>query len=172
MVIQTDGVFVMGRSAHHEDATVTTTECSNGIEVKTAVVYPQEAPTERFRLAEVCTADQWLPMMTGALRVGGVRQHDVLIGVSDGAIWIEEKFKTLGVTKHVLDVFHSAMYVDTVMQALGHPAEQRASMRQTWLRGDVSARWWLNASLPSAEQQRQWPPEAIAAGVQPREGRC
>lgn len=163
MVIQTDGVFVLGRAAHHEDATVTTTERGNGIEVKTAVVYPQEAPTERFRLAEVCTADQWLPMMTGALRVGGVRQHDVLIGVSDGAIWIEEKFKTLGVTKHVLDVFHSAMYVDTVMQALGHPAEQRASMRRTWLRGDVSAQWWLNTSLPSAEQQRQWPPEAIAA---------
>jgi hypothetical protein len=50
-----------------------------------------------------------------------------LIGVSDGAIWIEEKFKTLGVTKHVLDVFHSAMYVDTVMQALG-PIRQSSGL--------------------------------------------
>lgn len=163
MVVQADGVIVLGRKT---GANVTAPdlprETGEAIEVKTLTVFRQEAPQERFTAAEACCADDFMPLLAGALRVGGVRQQDDLIGVSDGAVWIEERFRTLGVTQHVLDVFHAVEYVDRLMGEMGWTEKQRAEERQAWLRGECDGGRWLETYV-SASAKRKLSPEGFGA---------
>lgn len=156
IAIQTDGVIVLGRkTGKNVTAPEIPRETGEAIEVKTLTVFRQEAPSERLTIAEACTADEFMPLLAGSLRVANVREQDELIGVSDGAVWIEERFKCLGVTQHVLDVYHAAAYLDTLMEEMGWSAEQRQQERETWLRGNWDGGAWLQTFV-SAPLERKF----------------
>ncbi|MBS3967327.1 MAG: hypothetical protein KGZ60_08765 [Truepera sp.] len=44
-----------------------------------------------------------------------MRQDDVLIGVGDGATWIDQLFDCLGVEQRILDVYHASLYLEQVL---------------------------------------------------------
>ena len=136
-----------------------------GIEIKTALVYPRNAPLERARLASVCSSEQLLPRLAGLIRHAGVRVQDTLIGLSDGAVWIKELFAHLGVEQHILDVFHSSEYLNTVMLALGWDENERQPHRRRWVAGEVRARDWLRDHVPEDLHTRGWEEEACVAAV-------
>ena len=81
VTIEIDGVIVLGQP-----------ELGNcgGIEVKSVVIAPLNAPSQRTMLAGVYQPVQLEALLSGLLRAAGVRTADRLIGVSDGAIWIEQ----------------------------------------------------------------------------------
>jgi len=155
MVLQADGVFVLGRTS-------VTPEQGSGIEIKTALVYPQQAPQQRTRLASVCTASEFLPLCSGLLRHAGLRLQDTLVAVTDGALWLAFLCEVLGVSQHILDVYHSSMYLSVVMEALGWSSERREAMQIQWVQGQWSGRKWLETHLPS-EMRSGWSTEAHTA---------
>lgn len=155
MVFQADGVYVLGRDATGADQ-------SYGIEVKTALVYPQLAPQERTRLASVCTATEFLPLCSGLLRQAEVRLQDTLVAVTDGAPWLASLCQTMGVHQHILDVYHSSSYLETVMVALDWSDARRSAERFAWLEGLWAARDWLQLHLPE-KINPAWTPEAKTA---------
>jgi hypothetical protein len=73
-----------------------------------------------------------------------VTQSDVIIGLSDGAVWITNIMANVGVHRHVLDVFHAATYFHTLLESLGWSAEVREAERRCLLRGDFNVQEWLN----------------------------
>lgn len=153
--IQTDGVIVLGRKTGKNVVnTQLPQETGEAIEIKTATIFRQEAPSDRLTVAEACSADDFLPLLAGMLRAAGVRQDDELIGVSDGAVWIEERFQCLGVTHHVLDVFHAAAYLDTLLVEMNWSAQQREDERQAWLSGQRDASTWLTAYISAPVEQK------------------
>ena len=153
-VLEMDGVCVLGRAAGGS---------CEGIEIKTAVLYPYYQPYERYRLAEGCEAGEFLPLIAGLMREAGVRANDELVVVSDGASWIEGMCQRLGATAQVIDVYHACEYLDTVMQVLGWDETQRRRERQRWYRGEVNAAAWLADHLPAPEVWLAWPEEAQTA---------
>lgn len=146
MVAQLDGCIVLGRPEEGR--------CS-GVEVKSMVVYPEQAPQERVMHSDVCTAEAFRPACAGLLREAGVRENDVLIGLGDGAIWVAQTLRLLG-AKVILDVYHAASYVDTVMQELGWDEALRADERRAWLRGERSGTEWLQTYLPPEKKRGKW----------------
>lgn len=146
MVAQLDGCIVLGRPEEGQ--------CP-GVEVKSMVVYPEQAPQERAMHSDVCTAEAFRPACAGLLREAGVRENDVLIGLGDGAAWVAQTLRLLG-AKVVLDVYHAANYVDTVMQELGWDDALRAEERRAWLRGEYSGAQWLRTHLPTEQQRQKW----------------
>ena len=76
MVLQLDGVYVLGQP---EDG------CCPGLEIKSAVLYPQASPSERWLLADRCPAEDFLPLLWGLLSQAKVQPADTLIGLGDGA---------------------------------------------------------------------------------------
>ena len=105
--------------------------------------------------SDVCTAETFRPACAGLLREAGVRENDVLIGLGDGAAWVAQTLRLLG-AKVILDVYHAAEYVDTVMQELGWNEELRADERRAWLRGERRGEEWLRTYLPTAEKRQKW----------------
>ena len=97
------------------------------------------------------------------MRHSGVRQQDVLIGVSDGAPWIEGLFDTLGTLQRILDVYHATLYLERVLLAMAWPATERETERRRWLRGEVNARNWFLAYLPPPQVCSHWSAEARTA---------
>lgn len=146
MVAQLDGCIVLGRPEEGE--------CP-GIEVKSMLVYPEQAPQERVMHADVCTAEAFRPACAGLLREAGLRENDVLVGLGDGALWVAQTLRLIG-AKVVLDVYHATDYVDTVMQELGWDEELRAEERRAWLRGEWSGTEWLQTHLPLEENRQKW----------------
>ena len=134
MVLEVDGVRVAGQP--HPS-----THRCEGIGVKTALVYPQQAPRARTRMAGVMKPEL-LPQLPGLLRAAGVQGQDEVVGVS-GAVWIEQLYQTLGIPQ-VIDVFHASQYLEQVMLELGWSAEER----RRWLRGEVAGGEWLGTLLP------------------------
>jgi len=157
MILEVDGVRVSGQP----DAQ--THQCE-GIEIKAALIYPYQSPFERSRLAGVMSADQLLPRVSGLLRQAGVRTQDSLIGVSDGAVWIEQLYQTLGIPQ-IIDVFHATQYLDTVMIQLGWSEVERHHERNSWLRGEINAGQWLKTFCPppTAPDRQTWSDEAKTA---------
>jgi hypothetical protein len=153
MVLQADGVMVLGRPEEGR--------CP-GMEVKSAVLYPQASPSERSMIADIKEAKDFLPLMSGLLRCGCVRQQDTVVGLSDGASWLAELFSSLDIPQ-VIDVYHSSSYLDTVMTALAWSEHERQQERRSWLRGEIRARAWLKRYLPPPVMRRGWPPEAHVA---------
>ena len=153
MVLQLDGVYVLGRPEAGG--------CS-GVEIKTAVLYPQASPGERWMLADVVGAEAFLASVAGLLARAGVTAQDTLLGLGDGASWIETIFDTLAAVR-ITDVFHSCAYLDIIMQALGWQEDERAFHRRCWCRGDVGARDWLQTHLPEPQVWLAWDDEAKGA---------
>jgi len=157
MVLEVDGVRVGGQPQPQ-------THTCEGIEIKCALVYPAHHPRARSRLAGVMTSEELLPRVAGLLRAAGVRAGDVLIGVSDGAVWIEQLYETLGIPQ-VIDVFHSSQYLEQVMQQLGWSEVERGQVRALWLSGQIDAAVWLRTYCPppTAPDRAQWSGEARGA---------
>lgn len=101
-----------------------------------------------------------MPKLAGLVRHAGVRVQDILVGLSGGALWIEGIFDHLGVRKHILDVFHSGEYLNTIMLALGWDDQTRARQRQRGVRGEVRARDWLAQYIPQTTPSNAWMEEA------------
>ena len=80
MVLQTDGVFVLKRPDHGH---------CEGMEIKSAVLYPQNAPQDRVMLAEGCSATEFLPFVAG-LTKRFCHKNDFIVGIGDGAAWVED----------------------------------------------------------------------------------
>ena len=133
VTIEIDGVIVLGQP-----------ELGNcgGIEVKSVVIAPLNAPSQRTMLAGVYQPVQLEALLSGLLRAAGVRTADRLIGVSDGAIWIEQLFQTMGV-EQVVDVYHALEYTGVVMTALGWSAAEQVAERRLWCNAEVNVSSWL-----------------------------
>lgn len=153
MVLQSDGVYVLGQPEQGE--------CP-GLELKTAVLYPQDSPSQRFMLADRCSAEAFLPLLAGLLEAAKLCPKDTLIGLGDGAAWIDKSFEHLQAIR-ITDVYHACEYLDTVMQALGWDETSRARHRRDWYRGDVNARDWLSKHLPDPELWLAWDESAQTA---------
>jgi hypothetical protein len=138
VTVQTDGVIVLERA--HDGV------CA-GIEIKSVLIAPENAPSERTMLAGIYQPSQLLELVSGLLRVAGVRVEDRLVGVSDGAIWIEHLFAMLGV-QQVIDVYHALEYVVVLMNALGWSEVEQASERRSWCKGAVNTGAWLKTFGP------------------------
>lgn len=153
MVLQIDGVYVLGRPE---------AGYCPGLEIKSAVLYPQNRPSERWMLAERCKAEDFLPQLSGLLAQAGIQPEDTLLGLGDGAVWIDNIFEHLD-AKRITDVYHAVEYLDTVMQALDWDEATRAYHRKQWCKGKVNARAWLTEHLPTPELWLTWEGEAATA---------
>ncbi len=157
IVLQVDGVRVLGQPDPQNH------QCA-GIEIKCALVYPQNSPSQRTRWAGVKEAGDCLPLISGLLRQAEVKTSDTLIAVSDGAVWIENLCQSLGIPQ-VIDVFHATQYLDTVLIQLGWTETERTTERTIWLKGEVNALEWLKTYCPpaTAPQRQNWSEEAKTA---------
>ena len=140
MTIQIDGVYVL----EQPEAGV----CA-GIELKSILIAPHNAPRERTMLAGVYKPEELEELISGLLRAAGVRKSDRLIGLSDGAVWIEHLFKTLGI-EQVINVFHALEYADTVMKFLGWSETEQVMERKSWCHGKVNVQDWIMTFAPVA----------------------
>jgi hypothetical protein len=146
MVLQVDGVYALGRPEQG---------VCPGIEIKSVVLYPESAPAERWMLADGITADALLPHVAGLLKQAGVTPNDTLIGLGDGAAWVENIFRQLA-DVHITDVYHACEYLDIIMQAMGWDEVTRTQHRRDWFKGKVSAKAWLERHLPEPECWLTW----------------
>lgn len=138
MIVEVDGVRVLGQP----EAGI-----CEGIEIKSAVIYPVNDPDKRTVLADVCEAQHFTEYVAGLLREAGVRQQDKLVGISDGAAWIKHLYDALGI-EQIIDVYHSSTYLDTLMTSMDWQEEQRTQMRRAWLKGELTATDWLQQHYP------------------------
>ena len=153
MVLQLDGVYVLGCPEAGR--------CP-GLEIKSAVFYPQNSPGQRWMLADRCSAEDFLPLLASLLTEAKLTPQDTLLGLGDGAAWIDTIFSYLGALR-ITDVYHAAEYLDLVMQAMDWDEQTRASHRRDWYRADISARDWLKQHLPDPERWLTWSDKAITA---------
>jgi hypothetical protein len=157
MVLQVDGVRVLGQPDPHNH------QCT-GIEIKCALVYPHNSPSQRTRWAGVKEAGDCLAVISGLLRQAEVKTSDTLIAVSDGAVWIENLCQSLDIPQ-VIDVFHATQYLDTLLIQLGWTESERHIERAIWLRGEINVLEWLKTYCPppTAPQRQDWPEDAKTA---------
>jgi hypothetical protein len=146
VVIEVDGVRVLGQP---QDGVC------EGIEIKSAVIHLVSDPGKRSLLADVCEASVFTGQVAGLMREAGLRQNDDIVGLSDGAEWIKNLFESLGI-EHIIDVYHSSSYLDTIMQTLGWSEAQRLQTRRSWLRGEIAATQWLHYHLPDPRVWLVW----------------
>lgn len=152
-VLELDGVLVLERPSEGS--------CS-GIEIKNVALYPQSSPSRRLVVADVRTAEELYAVVLGLLRMAGVTSDDTLVGIGDGAAWIErivDHYCDVSVT----DCFHAAEYLEKVMVALGWEDSRRAMTRAAWCRGEIDAGAWLATFTPAPEIWLGWDEEAITA---------
>ena len=121
-------------------------------EVKNAVLYSKNTPSERYQLSGVYNAERFLVLILGLLRFARVSQIDRLVGLSDGAVWIAHIFSAVDVNYHILDVFHASSYFETLMLGLGWSGEQRLKERSALLRGELDVFAWLNWNVTSLQR--------------------
>lgn len=132
------------------------------MELKTAVLYPQANPSQRWMLAERCSAEDCLTLLAGLLKQANVTASATLIGLGDGAAWVERSVEHLQ-AKLITDVDHATEYLDTVMQALDWDDATRQHHRRAWYRGEVNARDWLAQHLPAPDIATSWDADAQTA---------
>jgi hypothetical protein len=145
MVLQVDGVYALGRPEQG---------VCPGIEIKSVVLYCESAPAERWMLAGGITAEALLPQVAGLLKQAGVTPKVTLVGLGDGAAWVENILALADV--HITDVYHTCEYLDIIMQAMGLNEATRAQHRRDWFKGKVSAKAWLESYLPEPELWLTW----------------
>jgi hypothetical protein len=152
MALELDGVRVQGQPVEG---------VCEGVELKTALVYSVNRPSERTRVAGVIKAKDFVNIVAGLLRQAGVRQQDQIVALSDGATWIADLLELLGVLQ-ILDVFHAAEYFEKVLMALGWDDELRSAERCLLLRGEIDMGVWLSTFLRTANVS-SWNEEARIA---------
>jgi hypothetical protein len=152
MVLQTDGVFVLKRPENGY---------CEGMEIKSAVLYPQNAPQDRVMLADGCSAREFLPMLAG-LTKRFCTHHDFIVGIGDGASWVEDALDALADIR-ITDVFHSCQYLEILMQELAWDETKCTHHRKSWCKGDISAQHWLSLHLPPPAQRQDWSEASKAA---------
>ena len=103
-----------------------------------------------------------LPMLAGLLEKANLSPADTLVGLGDGAAWIDNLFDCLGAVR-VTDVYHAVERLDLLMQAMNWNEATRARHRRDWYRGEVSARDWLKAHLPPPEVWLGWEEATLTA---------
>ncbi len=155
-VIEADGMFVMERDKPRPG------QCE-GREVKQAVLFPLSDVEQRHYVAHAGEIEQFAPLVHGLPRHLGMKQNDVLIGIADGAPWLDHLFEDLGVEVRILDVFHATEYLDKVMLALGWDEDKRTAHRASWYRADINARVWLRHYLPDPSVWCTWADNAQTA---------
>jgi hypothetical protein len=153
MVLQVDGVYVLGRPEEGVCA---------GLELKTAVLYPLHSPSQRWMLADRCSSDDFLKQLSGLLKEAKVSAKDTLIGLGDGALWIDKLFDYLKATR-ITDVYHATEYLDTIMQQMNWDEQSRTKHRQAWYRGELNAEEWLVHYLPEPDLWLNWNEKARIA---------
>jgi hypothetical protein len=153
MVLQVDGVCVLGQA--HQG------HCP-GMEIKSAVLYPQNSPRDRWMIADRCSAEDFLPLLAGLLQEAKISPKDTLIGLGDGASWVENALDSL-TSLRITDVYHAVEYLDTIMQAMGWEESTRLLHRKQWVKGKRNARDWLQEHLPDPECWLTWSEKADTA---------
>ncbi len=153
MVLEIDGVYVLGQP---EDGV-----CA-GLELKTAVLYPLHSPSDRYMLADRCSSDDFLVQLSGLLKEANVSLNDKLIGLGDGALWIDKLFDHLKAIR-ITDVYHATEYLDVIMQEMNWDEQTRSQHRRAWCRGEVNAKDWLEAYLPEPDTWLSWTEKAQTA---------
>jgi len=155
-VIELDGVMVI-----EQDKPVKG-QCE-GREVKQALIHPLEDSSEKHHIAQACSSEQFEPWTQALVKQVGIQKQDFLIGIGDGARWIDEAFSNLGVKQRILDVYHATEYLDKVMKALDYDKQTREAERASWCRGDINARAWFKHHLPETMSTQDWLQEALDA---------
>lgn len=153
MVLEVDGVMVLGKPQEGE---------CGGIEIKTVTLYPFETPSERLVITDVRHPKQLKDAIRGLLIQAGVTPRDTLIGVGDGAAWVEDVLDSFCATS-VTDCFHAAAYLEVVMVALGWGDQRRLTARRSLCRGEIDVAEFLTNELPPPEVWLAWDEEALTA---------
>lgn len=152
-VLEIDGVIVLKRPKEGQ---------CEGLEIKDAVLYPVNAPSQRYMYSSTCKAELFVNRLSGLLRCAGVKREDTVLGVGDGAVWIADAFDTLNIS-YVIDVYHATSYLDTVMTALAWDEQRRARHRRKWCRGQSYASYWLKHYIPDSSVVNSWSDDAKIA---------
>jgi hypothetical protein len=150
MVLQVDGVRVVEKPQGGS---------CGGIEIKNVVLYSQNAPSDRWLMADVRTPAELEAAIRGLLQLAGITAQDTLVGLGDGAEWVEnllDMFCDVCIT----DVYHAAQYLEQVMQELLWSEEQRSSTRRDWCGGEIDLGSWLNEHLPDPTVWLAWKEES------------
>ena len=153
MVLEVDGVRVLGRA--QEGACL-------GIEIKNMVLYPASSPSQRWMVSDVREAKDLPQLVQGLLRRAGVTHKDILVGIGDGAAWVEDLVDSFCDTS-ITDVYHAAQYAEKVMLALLYDEATRKLLRRELCAGKVSAKAWLTEHLPDPAVWMNWAQEAVEA---------
>ncbi len=153
MVAQTDGVVVLGRPEEGN--------CP-GMEIKSVMLYPQSSPGKRHMFAGDLHPSELQPMMRGLLNKAGVTPADTVVGLGDGAGWVESTLD-LHCDVRITDVYHACAYLEVVMNALGWDEATRDNARHAWYRGEVNARDWLKQHQPAPGITEHWDDESLVA---------
>jgi hypothetical protein len=152
-VVELDGVMVIEKDKPQKGQ-------SEGREVKQVVVYELGGAKEKHHIAQACNSQEFELWIEALLTQVGVQKHDYLIGIGDGARWLDESFVNIEVKQRILDVYHASEYLEKVMLALGFNAQLREAHRASWYRGDINARVWFKRHLPDVTLALTWSQEA------------
>jgi len=163
-VLEVDGVIVLKKPIQGE---------CKGLEIKDAVLYPLNAPSQRYMYSSSCNSELFTKRLSGLLRCAGVKREDKVLGLGDGALWIADglgdgalwiadAFELLGIP-YLIDVYHATSYLDTVMTALGWDEQRRARHRRKWCKGQSYASYWLKHYIPDVTIVKTWSDEAQTA---------
>lgn len=118
----------------------------------------------KHHIAQALPSSDFEAWTHALLKQVGVNKQDQLIGVGDGAGWIDDAFAALGVKQRNLDVYHATDYLDTVMNVLGYDEATREAERASWCREDINARVWLKHHLRESQADTSsWTDEARGA---------
>ena len=152
-VVELDGVMVM------ETDKPVKGQCE-GREVKQVVIHALEDSKKKHHIAQACTSESFELWTNALVTQVGIYKEDYLIGIADGARWIDEAFLSLGVKQRILDVYHATEYLEKVMNALNYDEQTREAQRASWYRGDINARVWFKHHLPQLRIIQAWSKEA------------
>ena len=155
-VVQLDGVMVI-----EQDKPVKG-HCE-GREVKQVLVHRLGDSSHKEHIAQALTSQDFEAWTQALLGQVGLKKQDSLIGIGDGAAWIDEAFASLGVEQRILDVYHATEYLDTLLKALDYDEPSREAERSSWCRGDINARVWFRHHVPEHLDTTNWPEEARKA---------
>ncbi len=153
MVLEVDGVMVLEKPEAGS---------CRGIEIKTVTLYPLESPSQRLVIADVRTPQELQGAIKGLLQRANLSPQDTLVGLGDGAVWVQDLLDTF-CSLSITDCFHAAAYLETVMLALGWPERDRIANRKRLCKGEIDVGAWLATHLPAPEVWLLWQEEAVKA---------